>query len=394
MTGTATLGQAGGIDTLRQTDFDFDTASTSGLTHGIHPYPAKFIPQIPRTVIDALSAPGDTVADVFCGSGTTLVEAMIAGRHAIGVDANPIAVLIARAKTARIDEDIAGQLLDLARRADAARQLVSKPGWASDGWRPSGDNLDFWFEPNAIEELAEALKWIHEVTHEQVRLLATAAFSSIVVAASRQDSDTRYVRTAKRLSRGDIVLRFARSLRSITKSALDFSAMAHPEIRVNVIHADMLANPKLPALDLVVCSPPYPNAYSYHLYHRTRMLWLRLDQAAFKKQEIGSHRKYSAQGRNAVSIRTFEDEMSLVLRSVRARLRPDGFAVFVIGDSTIRGERHDNASLLERAAGEAGLRLVLRRERRLQDGRKSFNPRIGRIKTECILIFGEGRESA
>jgi DNA methylase/MerR HTH family regulatory protein len=88
------------IERLQAVDWDFSNAKTSYLTHGLHPYPAKFIPQIPNALIQELSSVGETVADIFCGSGTTLVEALLLKRHAIGVDANPLAALISRAKWA------------------------------------------------------------------------------------------------------------------------------------------------------------------------------------------------------------------------------------------------------------------------------------------------------
>src|SRR5690242_19361578 len=83
---------------------DFHDSDTGYLTHALHPYPAKYIPQIPAALIQRLSKPGETVADIFCGSGTTLVEAMLNGRNAVGIDANPLACLIAQAKTARIEK--------------------------------------------------------------------------------------------------------------------------------------------------------------------------------------------------------------------------------------------------------------------------------------------------
>jgi DNA modification methylase len=48
--------------------------TTTYATHGIHPYPAKFIPQIPHFFIQTCSKKGEVVLDPFCGSGTTLVE--------------------------------------------------------------------------------------------------------------------------------------------------------------------------------------------------------------------------------------------------------------------------------------------------------------------------------
>src|SRR5579862_111558 len=86
------------ITAMSAVDWDFADAETGEFTHTFHSYPAKFIPQISGTLIDYLTQPGDTVADVFCGSGTTLVEAVRRGRNALGFDANPLATLIARVK--------------------------------------------------------------------------------------------------------------------------------------------------------------------------------------------------------------------------------------------------------------------------------------------------------
>lgn len=88
------------ISKLLGIDWTFSDAKTNYLTHGLHPYPAKFIPQIPNALIQELSSVGDTVADIFCGSGTTLLEALTLKRNAIGIDANPLSALISRAKTA------------------------------------------------------------------------------------------------------------------------------------------------------------------------------------------------------------------------------------------------------------------------------------------------------
>lgn len=38
--------------------------------HGYHRYPAKFIPQLVRRIIELYSEPGDQVGDLFVGSGT------------------------------------------------------------------------------------------------------------------------------------------------------------------------------------------------------------------------------------------------------------------------------------------------------------------------------------
>lgn len=381
---------------LKAIDWDFTGAKTGYLTHGIHPYPAKFIPQIPNALIQELSSVGDTVADIFCGSGTTLVEALTLKRHTVGIDANPLACLISRAKTTAISENDAGVLTQLAidmRSAGEALalggddQLFPSETFVSSAWRPEGETLAFWFEPFAIEELAECLARCRQLSSEPSRTLALTAFSSIVVAVSKQDSDTRYVRREKGLTKGEVFKRFARALDMSIRAASEYSDLVEPRFRCAVVESTLLDAPEIPPIDLMVCSPPYPNAFSYHLYHMTRMLWLGMDQPRFKKEEIGSHRKYSSNGKQAATANTFRLEFESIMIWLRDRLKKNGYACFIVGDSTVKGDRIDNAEIIAQAGKIAGFSEVARIERTLQSTKKSFNPSIGKIKTEKILIL-------
>lgn len=381
---------------LQHIDFDFTDSQTKYLTHGLHPYPAKFIPQIPDTLIQDLSGKGDTVADIFCGSGTTLVEALLLNRNAVGFDANPLACLISKAKTTRFAPGDKAMLLDITARAEEQADSIANAGktlfqpssaFVSSAPRPSADVLDFWFEPFVVEELAEVLSWCRALPSETARTVAQVAFSSIVVAMSKQDSDTRYVRREKNLVPGETTSRFARALKSSVTAVDDFTGTIGESLSCEIIHANILTRPAAPPFDLMVCSPPYPNAFSYHLYHMTRMLWLGMDQPKFKSVEIGSHRKYSAKGAKGATAQTFRDEMQTILRWLSAHLKRGGFACFVVGDSTIRGERVDNADIIAGAGELEGFREVARPTRVMQATKKAFNPVIGKIKEEKILIL-------
>jgi len=381
---------------LKDLDFDFVDCDTGYLTHSLHPYPAKFIPQIPATLIKELSREGDTVADVFCGSGTTLVEALTLNRNAIGFDANPLACLITKAKTTRFRAGEKALLLSLVAKAEEMAESIANAGktlfhpagrFVSMAPRPTGNVLDFWFEPFVVEELAEILAWCRSLPTEGARTVALVAFSSIIVTVSKQDSDTRYVRRAKNSAPGETMARFARALKVAVGAVDEFSGRVRSDLRCEVIEANVLQKPNSPPFDLMVCSPPYPNAFSYHLYHMTRMVWLGMDQPRFKREEIGSHRKYSAKGPNGATAETFQSEMRTILAWVRHYLKTGGFACFVVGDSTIRRERINNADLISAAGRCEGFTEVARVTRRLQMTKKAFNPVIGKIKDEKILIL-------
>lgn len=384
------------LATLRELDWDFADAQTGYLTHSLHPYPAKFIPQIPNALIQELSSVGDTVLDPFCGSGTTLVEALLLKRHAIGIDANPLACLIARAKTTRLQPEDLEVLRSLSARAEAlaeqhssgALPLFADAGTSDGSARPPHfDGLEFWFAPHVIKELSLAKALCLGIKYDSVRDVALTAFSSIVVAVSRQDSDTRYVRREKHLRPGDTLHRFARALASALNQVSDLTSAMESRFTCRVLHANVLDTPEIGPVDLVVCSPPYPNAYSYHLYHRTRMLWLEMDQPTFKQAEIGSHRKYSRKGNGAADAATFRAELTRILNWLGGRLRPDGYASFVIGDSILKGTVVHNDQLLAEVAAECSYIVEANLTRRLSDNRKSFNPAIGRVKEEHIVIL-------
>ena len=57
-------------------------------------YRGNWSPYIPRNLILRYSKPGDWILDQFLGSGTTLVEAKLLNRNAIGVDINPQSISV------------------------------------------------------------------------------------------------------------------------------------------------------------------------------------------------------------------------------------------------------------------------------------------------------------
>jgi site-specific DNA-methyltransferase (adenine-specific) len=74
-------------------------------------YPTQKPERLLERIIRASSRPGDVVADLMCGSGTTLAVAARLGRRFIGADASPLAVEITAQRLSR--EGVAFQRLRL-----------------------------------------------------------------------------------------------------------------------------------------------------------------------------------------------------------------------------------------------------------------------------------------
>ncbi len=188
-------------DDVASADWAFADDDTGFLTHDVHPYPAKYIPQIPANLIRRLSLPGELVLDPFGGSGTTATEAVRLGRRSISVDANPLATLIGRVKTAGIGDDDRRRL---ERLASAVQTYALDTTPVIDAatvrqWVPEIPNLEKWFSQVVVAELACIRRLITELTEGRSRDIASLALSRIIVRVSNQDSETRYVAKEKNL---------------------------------------------------------------------------------------------------------------------------------------------------------------------------------------------------
>lgn len=330
--------------------------------------------------------------DPFAGSGTALVEALLLGRRAVGGDLNPVSLVTARAKTTRMTPQQLARLataqLEVPSRVEEALASPATLSLPAD-WDPTAGRrfkgLSFWFREDVALELAALKLACADETDSACRSVLEMCFSSILVAVSWQDSDTRYVRRAKNLKQGQATKLFLRRLEA-ARGALERLAgeatCSAIVVESDARTADFAAKQ---SVRLVITSPPYPNAWSYHLYHQNRILWLGGDPWDFKAQEIGHHRTYSARGGSTES--DFKNDMQRSMEAMRTALRSDGHVVLVVGDSIVRGELVRNDRVVVEAGIEAGLTHVASYNRVIDPKRKAFNPSIGKIKTEHILVF-------
>jgi len=336
-----------------------DVREKNLLTHALHPYPAKFIPHIPRVLIEAFAPPGGIVLDPMCGSGTALVEAAISGRSAVGIDLNPVATLIARAKTTALtDRQICelGQLADLLHRtstliAGGEGEVLAR---LAEAQPPHFPNRQLWFDDIVAQELALILGLITERTVLELRNVALCAFSSTLVSLSNQESETRWSARPRVVRPGQASARVADRLRIFADALTRYAALRPAPVEVCQRDARATLLPS-ESIDFVVTSPPYANSHDYYLYHKLRMFWLGYEVRSVQTNEIGSRNRHSDL---KLDIDVYVDEMRGVLTEVRRILKRSGHASIVVADAVIRGQLFNMGEIYAALGDEAGLNAV------------------------------------
>ena len=361
-------------------DWTFEKAKTNVGLHSIHPYPARFIPHIPRHLIQLFQpVVNGPVLDPFCGSGTTLVESQAKGIVSFGIDVNPIAALISNVKTNPPHQEIGPLATRLAAVAESLTDIAS----------PDIPRLAHWFDPGAVLALAKLTKVLRDIPEPKVYDALRVALSRIIVRVSRQESDTRYAAVDRFVEEADVYRIFVESAKTLDGVfRLEHSNMFRQWAPCRVLVKDVLAvEPQdlLHQFGLIITSPPYPNAYEYWLYHKYRMYWLGEDPIAVRNAEIGARPHYFR--RNPETPDDFRRQMSHCFGLFRQVTLPHAIVCMIIGRSVIKGEVIDNAELIRSAADDRGFQHLASASRRIPTTRKAFNPRHGTINTEAILVF-------
>lgn len=290
-------------------------------THGFHTYPAGLHPDAARDLVGAF--PGRVVRDPFCGGGTVLVEAAVAGRQAVGADISPVARLVARARTAVTDEATRTGVRSAARRMTAAARGATEPPPEALQVR-----LSPWYEPHVLVELGALHRGLSE-TSGLVRDLLTAVFSSIVVKTSHRRSDTSRRREVAHRPPGTTAVLFHKKARELARRLETFSE-AVPEGTPGpvVLKGDARRDPSGPRADLIVTSPPYPGTYDYLPMQELREIWLGWRSPA--ALEIGPRRHW--RGKDEEARAAWIKASRAWMRSSHQGAAPGAHLVVVVGD--------------------------------------------------------------
>jgi DNA modification methylase len=349
------------------------------LTHNFHPYPAKFIPQIPRELILKLSKENEWVIDPFCGSGTSLVEAKLLNRNAIGVDINPLACIMSQVKTTLLSpkdvETILQHVLKIENEVLCGKVYDV----------PEFYNINHWFKEDVQRDLATIRHHIFGVEDEKIRRFLSVAFASIVVKLSNQESDTRYAAIEKTIKPKEAAKLFKSKTFDMINRIREFKKIASGS---NVI----VYNKSSTSLDYIsqqvalsVTSPPYMNSYDYYLYHKHRMCWLGIDYREAQDKEFGSRNKHNDKGEG---IESYNGPIRENVSAMRSVLRPGGYYCMVVGDAILRGQlikMNTNFDSIMLSEGYKKIDEITFNQRKYT---RSFTPKLkNQYKDSYILIY-------
>ncbi len=275
----------------------------SFLTHGIHKFPAKFFPELPRYLLKRYSNPNDMILDPMCGSGTVILESLLNKRRSIGFDIDPMAQMISKAKTTPISRYSLHKIWnDLRRRIDEFIRTGYSPTIPTFNYR------DNWFKPHILNELGvikDAIELIFAYEKSPaIKTFFLVLFSSIVRDVS--NADPHCTRTVirqdlrKDLPKGVAIEKFKQVVELQLGSMMEFHAKLneidwHPPFIVGGSATDICLRSE--SIDLAITSPPYINAVDYPRTHQLEMYWLGLAPdgplSKMKRKYIGTETVYS-----------------------------------------------------------------------------------------------------
>ena len=355
-------------------DLDFHGTDGKYASHGWHPFPAKFPPQLPQFFIEHLSDVEDVVLDPMLGSGTTLVEAMRLGRRVVGCDIDPLARMIAAAKLAPIEAvktlQTGYRIIDAAKRDYWQNRDALERELSLRFDEKTREFINYWFLPQQQLELIALLQHIESLlvhSQERIRDFLKIVFSSTIIAKSggvslaRDLAHTRPHRDTNKTPNSafaEFAKRLERNLAAYDRGRLKSQTTDAP-FQIRAASAEKTGL-ETASVDLIVTSPPYANnAIDYMRAHKFSLVWFGwkiADLTKIRAQYLGHDaasggacdplpeqcektlaRLAELDSKKAVALRRYFGEMSAVIAEMQRVLKKGKAAVIVVGTSHLRG---------------------------------------------------------
>lgn len=371
------------IDSFQQLNFDSIPikeewnlpSEKESRMHSIHTYPAKFPAFITSKAIRLAEEQNirvDTVADIFCGCGTVAYETVCEGKQFWGCDINPVATLIAEAKS---------QVYDETRLNDYLSQVES---YYNNCEINKGDSIysnsriRYWFDEEHINDLLRLrTSIIKVVVEDNYQIFFLCGFSNILRSCSRWLMKSIKPQVDPNKTPKEVLPAFVFQMRQMIKANRDNKNVGNVKVdieNINFLQKEISA----PFVDLVITSPPYVTSYEYADLHQLSTMWLGFtdDFRTFRDGTIGSlhhsesfetnvkklnktgsdivFKLYAVDKSKTRSVAQYYIDIQQAVTKVHQMLNKGGACVFVIGNTEFKGVKIDNAKHLTECLIENG----------------------------------------
>lgn len=367
----------------------------SYLTHDFFRYYGKFPSKIAKYIIDSvletgvISPSNDFIFDNYNGSGTSLVEAKIAGFDSAGIDINPFGVLASNVKTRNLDEDeLKSRFLDLMGKIKGSDDQGTSEGQQSlfsDNKTTEEDQagiaeiykriyLDFpdiekWFDVDTIHELCTIKYFLLQLPVDEYRAFFLLGFFAIIRRVSKaHDAEVRpHVNPKKR--KRDAFEAYEKKITEMISTMRSWNQATDKRVCSNTVLCDNSDDAEVSEivatfrqkygkdLGLVISHPPYLNCFDYIPVYRLKFLWAfgfeeiygKLDYKQIKSEEI---RSYPAS--NSTFVNNYFKHNIDAYRIMYNCLKTGGYCCVVIGDCTINQQLFSVHKMLIKAMEDIG----------------------------------------
>jgi len=269
--------------------WDFIDEKVTDHIHGLSCYPAKMVPKMQSEIIDLLLEFDPTITNIldpFMGSGTIPIEGMLRGLDVIGMDINPFAYFITKAKSnVRILKTIEEKKEQLFKRLDEDRVLKNF----------HFNKIEKWYREDIIEDLKHIRECILDEEDDDVRLFYWTIFFDVSRLANNSQKSTFKLH----IKHEDVIdsfefnskKKFKYEIEDGIKSLKEFydklgsknhlSKFGNYKSKVKLICGDSINELndfrkfKDNSIDLVVTSPPYGDNHTTVTYGQFSVLGLK-----------------------------------------------------------------------------------------------------------------------
>jgi site-specific DNA-methyltransferase (cytosine-N4-specific) len=279
--------------------------------HGIYPYRGKISSLDAEKVIGQLKK-NKTLLDPFCGSGTILYEANKAGLNSIGIDMNPLAILLAKGKI-EIQEDLKESLEitnALITKAKKTKKIIKNPK----------KNIKYFHE-DSLDQILRLLNF-----YDEMPAYIKACFLGAICLNARGCNDYKWTSSSvgKNIEPKRYINFYDNFINKVKKHHYPLKNKTS-----NISYADsrkLSEIIKKNSVDYVFTSPPYFDCLDYTSYY-TKIIYelLDIDRIEIKENLIQNFNSY-------------EEDMIAVLDQLNYVCKKNALIIFVVGDKKVHGK--------------------------------------------------------